>query len=32
MKRIFINDNFLTNDDMESEVIRVKALLVNSKG
>lgn len=32
MKRIFINDSFLTNDDMESEVIRVKALLVNSKG
>lgn len=32
MKRIFINDYFLTNDDMESEVIRVKALLINSKG
>lgn len=32
MKRIFINDNFLTNKDVELEVIRVKALLVNSKG
>ena len=32
MKRIFINDYFLKPEDMESEVIRVKALLVNSKG
>lgn len=32
MKRIFINDYFLKTEDIEDEVIRVKALLVNSKG
>ena len=31
MKRIFINDNFLKQEDIEFEVIRVKALIVNSK-
>ena len=32
MKRIFINDYFLKSEDLDFEVIRVKALLVNSKG
>ena len=32
MKRIFINDNYLRKDDIDFEVVRVKALLVNSKG
>ena len=31
MKRIFINDYFLKSEDIDFEVIRVKALLVNSK-
>ena len=32
MKRIFINNNYLRKDDIDFEVVRVKALLVNSKG
>ena len=32
MKKIVINDNDLDNDSMEMEVIRVKGLLINSKG
>ena len=32
MKEIIINDNNLTDDDIESEVIRLKALIINSKG
>ena len=31
MKRIFINDCFLKEEDLDFEVIRVKALIVNSK-
>lgn len=30
MKRIFINDYFLNEDDLDYEVIRVKALIINS--
>lgn len=32
MKEIIFNDNNLTEDDMESEVVRLKALIINSKG
>ena len=32
MKRIFINDYYLNKEDLDFEVIRVKAFLVNSKG
>ena len=32
MKEIIINDNNLTDDEIESEVIRLKALIINSKG
>lgn len=32
MKEIMINDNQLTEEDIEKEVIRVKALMINSKG
>lgn len=32
MKKIVINDNDLNNDSIEMEVIRVKGLLINSKG
>ena len=31
MKEIIFNDNFLTDEEMESEVIRLKALIINSK-
>ena len=32
MKKIVINDNNLNNDSMEMEVVRVKGLIINSKG
>lgn len=32
MKEIVINDYQLTDDDMESKVVRVKGLVINSKG
>lgn len=32
MKKIIFNDNNLTDDDIEKTVIRVKAMLINSKG
>lgn len=32
MKKIIINDSNLTDDDIESKVVRVKALILNSKG
>lgn len=32
MKKIVINDDNLNNDAMEMEVVRVKGLLINSKG
>ncbi len=32
MKTIIINDNNLTDEDIEREVIRVKGLIINSKG
>lgn len=32
MKEIVINERQLTKDDMEKEVIRVKGLIINSKG
>ncbi len=32
MKEIIINDNQLKNEDIEMEVIRVKGLILNSKG
>ncbi|MBQ6324068.1 MAG: NUDIX hydrolase [Bacilli bacterium] len=32
MKEVIINDNSLTMDDIEKEVIRVKAFIINSKG
>ncbi len=32
MKEIVFNDHHLTDEDMESKVIRVKGLLINSKG
>ena len=32
MKEIIINDHHLTDDDIESKVVRVKGLILNSKG
>lgn len=32
MKEIIINDHNLTDDDIDSEAIRLKALIINSKG
>ncbi len=32
MKEIVINDHHLTDDDIEMKVVRVKALILNSKG
>lgn len=32
MKKIIINDNNLKDEDIESKVIRVKGLIINSKG
>jgi len=32
MEEIIINDNKLTDDDIERQVIRVKGLIINSKG
>lgn len=32
MKNIILNDNNLTHEDMEMEVIRVKGLIINSQG
>ena len=32
MKEIIINDHNLTEDEMESSVVRVKGLIINSKG
>ena len=32
METIIINDNNLTDEDMEKKVIRVKGLIINSKG
>ena len=31
MKRVFINDNYLKKEEIEDEIIRVKAMLVNSQ-
>ena len=32
MKKIIINDHNLTDEDMEQVVVRVKGMIINSKG